>query len=246
MNTAIRGEQTIAFVLYPGLTALDLVGPLQVLTMVERFAAQYRVVVVGERAESTGTDVNLAMIPSHTFAEVPHPDVIVVPGGRAATIRAMSDPAMRDYVQVAAASARIVTSVCTGSLILAASGVLKGRPATTNWFFAGVLESFGVEYRHERWVDDGEVVTSAGVSAGIDMALYLAARLTDEETARRIQLAIDYDPKPPFGPIDWGGVALLPRLMRAGIRVAAPVLTAKPKRLARARRPGMRAAVPHR
>jgi putative intracellular protease/amidase len=148
----------------------------------------------------------------------------------------MSNPAIREYVRSVAASAEIVTSVCTGSLILGAVGLLKGRPATTNWFFSRVLEKFGATYVHERWVHDGNFVMSAGVSAGIDMALYLAAQLTDEETARQIQLAIDYDPQPPFGRIDWKHVALLPRLMRTGIGVAAPVLAAKPKRLTKSAR----------
>jgi putative intracellular protease/amidase len=148
----------------------------------------------------------------------------------------MSNPAVREYVRSVAASAEIVTSVCTGSLILGAVGLLEGRPATTNWFFSRVLESFGATYLHERWVHDGRFIMSAGVSAGIDMALHLAAQLTDDETARRIQLAIDYDPQPPFGGIDWKHVDLLPRLMRSGIGVAAPVLAAKPKRLTRSAR----------
>jgi transcriptional regulator GlxA family with amidase domain len=238
MTSDRSGEKTIAVVLYPDLTALDLVGPLQVLTMLERFAPQYRVAVVGERTEPMGTDVHVPMIPDRTFAEVPHPFAILVPGGRGGTIRAMSNPAIREYVRSAAASAELVTSVCTGSLILGAVGLLEGRPATTNWFFSRVLESFGATYLHERWVHDGRFIMSAGVSAGIDMALYLAAQLTDDETARRIQLAIDYDPQPPFGGIDWKHVDLLPRLMRSGIGVAAPVLAAKPKRLTKsARRP---------
>jgi transcriptional regulator GlxA family with amidase domain len=238
MTSDRSAEKTIAVVLYPDLTALDLVGPLQVLTMLERFAPQYRVAVVGERTEPMGTDVHIPMVPSRTFEDVPHPFAILVPGGRGGTIRAMSNPAIREYVRSVAASAEIVTSVCTGSLILGAVGLLEGRPATTNWFFSRMLESFGATYLHKRWVDDGRFIMSAGVSAGIDMALYLASQLTDEETARRIQLAIDYDPKPPSGGIDWSHVDLVPRLMRTGISVAAPVLAAKPKRLTRsARRP---------
>jgi transcriptional regulator GlxA family with amidase domain len=148
----------------------------------------------------------------------------------------MSDPAVRGYVRSAAASAEVVASVCTGSLILAAVGLLEGRPATTNWFFSGVLEQFGATYLPQRWVEDGKVVMSAGVSAGIDGALYLVAKLTDETTARRVQLALDYDPRPPFGPIDWARVPRLPRALRAGIGLAAPVIAAKPRRLTRSER----------
>jgi transcriptional regulator GlxA family with amidase domain len=236
MSGESEGERTIAVVLYPGLTALDLIGPLQVLTMLERFAPRYRTVVVGARAAAVDTDVHLRLVPDRTFDAVPHPYAVVVPGGRTATIRAMSDPAIRAYVRAAAASAEIVASVCTGSLILAAVGLLEDRQATTNWFFSGVLERFGATYLRQRWVEDGTFITSAGVSAGIDMGLYLAARLTDEATARRIQLALDYDPQPPFGRIDWAHVDLAPRALRGAIGLAAPVLAAKPKRLTRRER----------
>jgi transcriptional regulator GlxA family with amidase domain len=233
MAATNRGEKTIAFVLYPELAAPDLIGPLQVLKTLELFAPQYRVVVVGERAEPMGTDVGVGLIPDKSFDEVPHPDILVVPGGRVPTIRAMSDPAMRAYVRTAAATAETVASVCTGSLILGALGLLEGRRGTTNWFFARLLEQFGVSYEQERWVEDGRFVMSAGVSAGIDMALHLVSKLTDEATARRVQLALDYDPRPPFGGIDWANVALAPRLARGAIGLAAPFLAARPKRMTR-------------
>ncbi|MEX5720771.1 FAD-dependent oxidoreductase [Geodermatophilus maliterrae] len=230
------GQRHIAFVLYPGLTVLDLIGPLQVLTGLERFAPEYRTVVVGAAREPVPTDVGLPVAPDATFAEVPQPDVLVVPGGALPTIRAMSDPAVRDYVRTAAASADLVTSVCTGSLVLAAVGLLEGRDATTNWFYSGILESLGATYHQRRWVEDGDLVTSAGVSAGIDMALHLVARLTDEATARRVQLAIDYDPHPPYGGIDCAHIPPLPRAVRRAISLAAPVVVARPERLTRAYR----------
>ncbi len=234
MTTADSSATTIAVVLYPGLTALDLVGPLQVFTELERFAPRYRTVVVGAHTEPMATDLPLRLTADRTFAEVPHPDVLVVPGGRNGTIRAMSDPSVRAYVRTAAASADVVGSVCTGSLVLGAVGLLRGRQATTNWFFAGVLEPLGATYHRQRWIEDGNVTMSAGVSAGIDWALHLVARLTDEATARRVQLALDYDPQPPFGCIDWADTPPLPRAMRAVIGLLAPVIAAKPKRLARA------------
>jgi transcriptional regulator GlxA family with amidase domain len=228
------GTKTIAVVLYPGLTALDLVGPLQVLSELERCAPQYRVVVVGAHTEPMATDLPVQLVADRTFAEVPHPDVLVVPGGRIGTIRAMSDPGVRAYVRTAAASADVVGSVCTGSLILGAVGLLTGRQATTNWFFAGVLEPLGATYHRRRWIEDGNVTMSAGVSAGIDWALHLVAQLTDEATARRVQQATDYDPQPPWGGIDYAHIARLPRALRGGIGLLAPAIAAKPKRLARA------------
>jgi transcriptional regulator GlxA family with amidase domain len=231
---APQDERLIAFVLYPGLTVLDLVGPLQVLAMLQRLAPSYRTVTVWARREPVPTDVDVAVVPDRTFEEVPHPAIILVPGGALPTIRAMSDPLIRDYVRSAAASAELVTSVCTGSLILGAVGLLEGRDATTNWFYSGLLENLGATYHQRRWVEDGNLIMSAGVSAGIDMALHLAARLTDEATARRVQRAIDYDPQPPWGGIDYAHIPRFPRAVRGAIGLLAPAIAAKPKRLARA------------
>jgi transcriptional regulator GlxA family with amidase domain len=229
-------ERLIAFVLYPGLTVLDLIGPLQVLTLLARLAPGYRPVVVGARRAPVPTDVGVPMVPDRTFADVPHPAILVVPGGGLPTIRAMGDPVVRAYVQSAAASAEHVTSVCTGSLILGAVGLLDGRDATTNWFYSDVLEDLGATYRRRRWVEDGNLLMSAGVSAGIDMALLLAARLTDEATARRVQLALDYDPQPPHGGIDYDHVAPLPRAVRGAIGLTGPLLATRSRRLTRAGR----------
>ncbi|WP_448625397.1 DJ-1/PfpI family protein [Geodermatophilus sp. URMC 64] len=226
-------ERLIAFVLYPGLTVLDMVGPLQVLTMVQRLAPGYRTVVVWARREPVPTDVGVPVIPDRTFEEVPHPAIVLVPGGALPTIRAMSDPLVRDYVRSAAASAELITSVCTGSLILGAVGLLDGRDATTNWFYSDVLENLGATYHQRRWVEDGNLLMSAGVSAGIDMALHLAARLTGEATGRRVQRAIDYDPQPPWGGIDYARIPPLPRAIRGAIGLTAPAIAARSKRLTR-------------
>jgi transcriptional regulator GlxA family with amidase domain len=230
------GERDIAFLLYPGLTVLDLVGPLQVLAMLQRLAPGYRCVTVWARREPVPTDVGVPVMPDRTFEDEPHPAIVLVPGGAIPTIRAMSDPLVRDYVRSAAATAELITSVCTGSLILGAVGLLEGRDATTNWFYSGVLENLGATYHQRRWVEDGNLIMSAGVSAGIDMALHLAARLTDEATARRVQRAIDYDPQPPWGGIDYAHIPRLPRAMRGAISLAAPAVTARPRRLTRADR----------
>jgi transcriptional regulator GlxA family with amidase domain len=148
----------------------------------------------------------------------------------------MSNQAIRDYVRSAAETAEVVGSVCTGALILASVGLLEGRQATTHWACYKVLESFGAKYQRERWVEDGKFITSAGVSAGIDMGLQLAARLTDEATARQAQLWLDYEPQPPFGGVDYDDVGLPLRAGRAWVSLTAPLLTARPKRLTRRER----------
>jgi transcriptional regulator GlxA family with amidase domain len=196
-------QQTIAFVLYPGITLLDLAGPLQVFSVLRDFDDRFQPVVVAERTEPMPTDMPLTVTADRTFAEVPDPTVVIVPGGGAPTIKAMGNETIRDYLRHAAETSQLVGSVCTGAMLLAAAGLLEGRDATTHWSHHRLLERLGARYRPERWVEDGKVITSAGVSAGIDMALALVARLTDEPTARLVQLWIEYDPHPPFGGIDW-------------------------------------------
>lgn len=193
-------EKVIAFVVYPDCTPLDLIGPLQVLV---GLGQPYRVVTVGESLDVIPTDVPLGVRPSHTFAEMPGPHVLVVPGGVVGTFERMAEGPVLDYVRRAAETAEVVASVCSGSLILASAGLLKGRRATTHWACQPVLEALGARYVRKRWVEDGKYLTAAGVSAGIDMALHLAARLTNEANARMIQTGIEYDPEPPFGGIDW-------------------------------------------
>jgi transcriptional regulator GlxA family with amidase domain len=167
--------------------------------------APYRTVVVGERKEPMATDTGLAVTPERTFAEVPRPFAIVVPGGPG-SVAAMGNEAVQGYLRSAAPHAEVVGSVCTGALVLAAGGWLEGRRATTHWAYASELEKLGGRYVRERWVEDGKFITAGGVSAGIDMAIALVARLTDRATAQRIQLGIEYDPHPPLGGIDWSQV----------------------------------------
>jgi transcriptional regulator GlxA family with amidase domain len=192
----------IVFVLFPEITLLDLVGPLEVL---KGLRERFRVVVAAARAEPCVTDTGVAVTPHTTLAEVAGPEVVIVPGGPG-SVAAMADETIQTYLRASATGARVVASVCTGALVLGAAGLLEGKRATTHWAYAAELERLGARYVRERWVEDGKVITAAGVSAGIDLALLLAARLTDEATARRIQLGIEYDPAPPFGPIDWSRV----------------------------------------
>src|SRR5215208_1597845 len=226
-------QKTIAFVLYPGLTVFDLAGPLQIFTGVSELVPEYRTVVVGERVEPTDTDIRVKMIPTHTFEEVPKPSVLLVPGGGVPTLRAMSNEAIRGYVRSAAETAEVAGSICTGALNLGSVGLLEGRQATTHWAYYKILEELGAKYARKRWVEDGKFICSAGVSAGTDMALRLAARLTDEQKARQVQYRLGYDPEPPFGGIDYEHIGLQLGAARAGVSLAAPMIAAKPKRLAR-------------
>ncbi|MEU0936853.1 DJ-1/PfpI family protein [Embleya sp. NPDC005971] len=204
-DTAAPAPKTIAFLLYPGLTLLDLVGPLEVFTSLSRFGTDYEVSVVGAHTDPMPTDAPLRVAADRTFAEVPAPYLLCVPGGEQATLRALADTALLDYVRTASAAATWTTSVCTGSLILGEAGLLAGRRATSHWLFRDRLTAFGAEPVAERWVEDGDVITAAGVSAGIDMALHVVERIAGADVARSIQLGIEYDPEPPQGPIDWAG-----------------------------------------
>ncbi|AXK35279.1 DJ-1/PfpI family protein [Streptomyces armeniacus] len=196
--------KTIAFALYPGCTPLDLVGPLQVLTGLTAFDPSYEVVVAGADTRTPAdTDTPLRLLASHTFEQVPRPAVLVVPGGGEPTLAALADESLVGWIREAAPTADVVASVCSGSLLLGAAGLLEGRRATTHWGLRWMLPAFGAEPVAERWVESGPVLTGAGVAAGIDMALHLAARLAGEAVARKIQLMIEYDPEPPLGGIDW-------------------------------------------
>jgi transcriptional regulator GlxA family with amidase domain len=151
----------------------------------------------------------------HSLSDVPRPDVFVVPGGSAGTFAAARDEEILAWVREAHAHSTFSTSVCTGSLILGAAGLLKGRKATTHWAARSLLAEHGATYTAERVVRAGKIVTAAGVSAGIDMALFLVAEILDEEAAKTIQLAIEYDPQPPFdaGSPEKAGEAVVARAL---------------------------------
>jgi transcriptional regulator GlxA family with amidase domain len=195
-------DKTIQLLLFPGVTILDLVGPLTVLV---NLPAPFRTVIVGERVAPMATDSGLQAVPQVALDNAGPAFAFIVPGGAGALAAMVSEP-IQAYVRKQAAAAEIIGSVCTGALVLAAAGLLAGRNATTHWAYAAELEKLGARYLRQRWVEDGNIITSAGVSAGIDMALMLVARLTDQATAQRIQLSIEYDPQPPFGGIDWSRV----------------------------------------
>ena len=201
----------IAILLFDRLTALDAVGPYEVLARLPGAEVTF----VGAAAGFVRTDNrSLGLAVDRTLAEVPAADLLVVPGGfgwRAAA----EDPAVVDWVRRVHAGSRVTASVCTGSLLLAAAGVLDGVPATTHWNYLGELERRGAVPTVARIVEHGKIITCAGVSAGIDMALALSARLAGDDVARAIQLSIEYDPAPPF---DAGSPAKAPAHLVEAIR----------------------------
>lgn len=186
----------IVFFLYEGLTTLDIIGPHDVLSRLPEAEA----ISVGKTRGPFMADTGaLGLTATHTIDEVDAADVLVVPGGLEGTFAAAADPETTDWVRAVSEGATWTTSVCTGSLILGAAGVLAGKRATTHWAAIDALAGYGATpVDDERVVFDGDVVTAAGVSSGIDMALTLAARLVDDDFAKALQLAIEYDPQPPF------------------------------------------------
>ena len=184
----------IAIPIYDRFTALDAVGPYEVLSRLPGA----RVTFVAADAGPVRTDNGMLTIAAErALAELPEPDVIVVPGGPGEVAQRAGE-AMLDWLRTADRTSTWTTSVCTGSLILAAAGLLDGRPATGHWLAMDELRRLGAQPTSKRVVFDGKIVTGAGVSAGIDMALALAARIAGPEVAQAIQLGIEYDPQPPF------------------------------------------------
>ncbi|MEW2296591.1 DJ-1/PfpI family protein [Streptomyces sp. NPDC006743] len=184
----------IAIVLYDRFTALDAVGPYETLGRLPGAET----VFVAERTGPVRTDTgNLALTADRTLADVPSPDIVVVPGGPGQTAL-MDDAALLDWLRAADATSTWTTSVCTGSLLLGAAGLLRGRRATSHWLALDHLASLGARPTGERVVTDGKYVTAAGVSSGIDMGLTLLGRIAGDETAQAVQLLTEYDPQPPY------------------------------------------------
>lgn len=189
--------------------------------------------MVAETVTPVTSDGRLTFMPNKRFDELPQPHALIVPGGGTPTLRAMSNPAIRRYIQTAHQTTAFTASVCTGALLLASVGLLQGRDATTHWGYTSYLPAFGARYRQERWVQSGKIINSAGVSAGIDMALHLIAQLAGEETARQAQFAVHYDPAPPFGGIDYDRLPAAFKLLQTAMRVQVPFYTRKPKQMLR-------------
>ncbi|MBA2678989.1 MAG: DJ-1/PfpI family protein [Ktedonobacteraceae bacterium] len=183
-----------AILLYEGFTALDAIGPYAVLSNVPEMTIDF----VGKDLELKNPDKGFTSFSvAHTIFTAPPPDILVIPGGAGTSIAAQ-DKDILQWVQDVHKSSQWTTSVCSGALILGAIGILQGLTATTHWALQTELEAYGATYVSERFVQHGNIITAAGVSAGIDMALHLAREIAGQEMAEVIQLMMEYDPQPPF------------------------------------------------
>ena len=200
----------IVCVLFDGITALDIVGPYEVLQRLPEASVTF---TARERGEVRTDNRSLALVADETFADTTHADVLVVPGGFA-TRALESDGELLEWIRAIDRTTTWTTSVCTGSMLLAAAGLLEGKEATTHWASLDRLRDYGAIPTGRRVVEQGKIVTAAGVSAGIDMALTLAARIADDDVAQAIQLGIEYDPQPPFdaGSVDTAPPAIVETL----------------------------------
>ena len=184
----------IALLLYDDMAPLDAVGPYEVLRNVPGWNVR---TVAPRQGEVRSEDGSLGLLADHSLAEITAPDLLLVPGGWGSRAL-MKDEEMLEWVREVDRATKWTTSVCTGSLILGAAGLLQGKRATSNWLLLDALAEFGADPVGGRFVEDGKVLTAAGVTAGIDMALHLVAREAGPEVAQAIQLGIEYDPDPPF------------------------------------------------
>jgi transcriptional regulator GlxA family with amidase domain len=184
----------IAFLIFDKLTALDAIGPYEVLSRLPGVELSFVAKQAGPKRTDTGA---LTINADRSLSDLPDPDLLLIPGGEG-NRPLLDDDEVLDWVRTAHQGTTWTTSVCTGSLVLGAAGILDGKRATTHWAYRDRLAGFGAEAVAERYVIDGKVATAAGVSAGLDMALDLAARIAGEDVAKAIQLGIEYDPAPPF------------------------------------------------
>ena len=184
----------IVFVLFENVTQLDFTGPVQFLSRLPGA----KVHVVSKDGAAVKTDCGFSILPRSGFGQCPQADVLCVPGGHGVR-DAIADQVIVDFVRQQANGAGYITSVCTGAFILGAAGLLQGKKATCHWAYTQLLPLFGAMHQPARVVHDGNVITAGGVTSGIDFALELIAAISGEDVARTIQLALEYDPAPPFG-----------------------------------------------
>ena len=194
----------IAYLLYDRFTALDITGPHDVLNSVPGNEAIF---VAEERGPIRNESDTLSLVADASLAEVQSPDIVVVPGGFGNRMLLEHEP-LHEWIRTVHETSTWTTSVCTGSLLLAAAGLLDGVPATTHWLARDLLAELGAKPVPDRVVEDGRIVMAAGVSAGIDMALRLVQKMNGDEVAQAVQLGIEYDPQPP---LDAGSPEKAPR-----------------------------------
>ncbi|BCL36457.1 DJ-1/PfpI family protein [Nostoc sp. MS1] len=213
-------QYTIGLVIYPDMTQLDITGPHQVFSSMPNT----QVLLLWKTLQPVVSNGGLTILPTTTFDQCPQLDVLCVPGGVFGAVEMMQDAQMLAFLQKQAQTARYVTAVCTGSLILAAAGLLQGYRAACHWAFREQLTLMGVEVSHKRVVVDSNRITGGGVTAGIDFALTIAAMLCGESTAKFLELMLEYNPAPPFGV---GSPEKAPsRLVQAVLDVAKPLIEA--------------------
>jgi len=188
------GKEVIVQVLYPGFTALDLIGPHYFLSSL----MGAKVLLAARTKDLVSSDTGVKIMPDITFAECPAAlDLLCVPGGSTGTLAAMQDAETMAFMRKAGAAAKVVSSVCTGSLILGAAGLLKGRKATSHWLVKDMLPLFGATPADDRVVEDGKVITAAGVTAGMDFGLHITTKWRDRDYTDCVALLAEYDPHPP-------------------------------------------------
>ncbi len=222
-GVTLMGEERIAMLVYPGFTALDLVGPHYFLASL--LGAEIHLVTTQADLSPVASDLILAIAPTVTMADAPEEvDLLFVPGGSRGAVEAMRDAAVLDFIRSRAATAGTVASVCTGSMLLGAAGLLRGRRATSHWAVRHVLAEFGAEPVDARIVTDGNILTGAGVSAGLDLGLALAAALRGPGYAEGLRLQAEYAPDPPVP----GGTpeTTSPEIARALADIFAPLTAA--------------------
>ncbi|KQQ91033.1 DJ-1/PfpI family protein [Aureimonas sp. Leaf324] len=220
---------SFAMLVHPKMILLDLVGPLTVFNVMGA-----RIHLVGRTPAPVASEVGIPVTPTTTYPDCPRDvDVLFVPGGLGGTVDLMDDPGTIAFLREMGERARFVTAVCTGTLLLGAAGLIRSKRATTHWYVRDLLPLFGGVPTEERVVEDGNLVTGGGATAGVDFGLTLAARMKGEDAAKRIQLVLEYDPKPPFPAGSPAG---------AGADITAEVLRRRGPALQDARRAAERAA----
>ncbi len=224
------GSEKIAFVIYPKFTALDMVGPHYMLGNLMGATT----LIVAKSLDPVVSDMKLTIVPTHSFETCPKDiDIICVPGGTEGTLAAMSDPETIAFLKDIGSRAKFITSVCTGSLVLGAAGLLRGYKATSHWATLRVLSALGAEPVAQRVVIDRNRITGAGVTAGLDFGLRLVSMLRDREYAEALQLLAEYDPEPPFTA---GSISTAPKvpaeLMTAMLVPFADMATASAEKIA--------------
>lgn len=217
-------EYHIGLVIFPGMTQLDITAPHQVFALMPNT----RVHLLWKTLEAVTTNEGMMILPTTPFEDCPSLDVLCVPGGAMGVVEMMQDTEVLEFLASQGKTAKYITSVCTGSLILAAAGLLQGYRAACHWAFREQLAMLGVEVGTERVVVDRDRITGGGVTAGIDFALVLAVKLCGEETAKMIQLLLEYNPAPPFdvGSPERAGDVLVEQVRQFGAPLIAASLTA--------------------